>query len=383
MTQNNLSLVGNIKSLEDRLETIDTPPKSIEQLSTDFIKTYGQYETLKEFELEDTSLLEEETVTPPSETKLKNIYNLCTDVLTQNRSLPEPELRDILEHTVQELNTYITDQKKTIKSHLEHASDTLKTAGIDANTGLLRQERAYESFRETYMNLAMDVLARGKTGYIGVVFADLDNLKKHNAQYGHHAMDTVIAEMGKAIKSTIKEKRDAAIRKGGDEFVIYATSFEKSGPEQYINKLHHTINDITCELPGYDTTYSPTATCGFDQVDIPYDTAKDIESVLLEYNHKIKNAKNGSRSVMFNERNEAVDKILEPLYTQAIQNANDAVYDAKLCGKNQIKQYQTTKHDSGYYAHIRNLYNSVVSNEMSSDEALYQALTYTPDTATE
>jgi len=284
---------------------------------------------------------------------------------------------------VQELNTYITDQKKTIKSHLEHASDTLKTAGIDANTGLLRQERAYESFRETYMNLAMDVLARGKTGYIGVVFADLDNLKKHNAQYGHHAMDTVIAEMGKAIKSTIKEKRDAAIRKGGDEFVIYATSFEKSGPEQYINKLHHTINDITCELPGYDTTYSPTATCGFDQVDIPYDTAKDIESVLLEYNHKIKNAKNGSRSVMFNERNEAVDKILEPLYTQAIQNANDAVYDAKLCGKNQIKQYQTTKHDSGYYAHIRNLYNSVVSNEMSSDEALYQALTYTPDTATE
>jgi diguanylate cyclase (GGDEF)-like protein len=383
MSLKNSSLFSNATTLEDQLEAIETSSKTVEKLSTEFLQTYAKYEALKDFAFEDMLQREENKEAEPSQTKLNNLYHLCTDVLEQHRKVPEPEFKEILEHTVQELSTYIDEQKESIKSHLERASDTLKTAGIDANTGLLRQERAYDSFRETYVNTAMDVLARGKTGYIGVIFADLDNLKKHNAQYGHHAMDAVIATMGKTIKSTIKEKRDAAIRKGGDEFVVYMTSFKKDGPETYVSKLHHAIQSIRCSLPGYEESYSPTATCGFDQINITYDDAKEIESILLEYNHKIKNAKNGSRSQMFDERNSAIDTVLEPVYSQAIQNANAATYDAKLCGKNQFKQYQSDKQESGYYTYIRNLYNSVVSNELSADEAYYQAVTYTPTNAIE
>ncbi|NPU90506.1 MAG: sensor domain-containing diguanylate cyclase [Gammaproteobacteria bacterium] len=54
---------------------------------------------------------------------------------------------------------------------------------------------------------------------IGVLYLDLDNLKKINDQMGHRIGDKAIAALAAAIRKVIRES-DVAGRIGGDEFVI-------------------------------------------------------------------------------------------------------------------------------------------------------------------
>ena len=86
-------------------------------------------------------------------------------------------------------------------------------ARIDELTGLFNRRHFEERLKEEI----------GRHSRYGDVFSllllDLDNFKTYNDVYGHPSGDVLLSQIGKIIKSSIRDA-DQAFRYGGDEFVI-------------------------------------------------------------------------------------------------------------------------------------------------------------------
>lgn len=62
-------------------------------------------------------------------------------------------------------------------------------------------------------------LAKRNSSKMGLLFADLDNLKIINDTFGHHAGDAILIEIAKRMQSSIRDS-DSIGRVGGDEFIV-------------------------------------------------------------------------------------------------------------------------------------------------------------------
>jgi diguanylate cyclase (GGDEF)-like protein/putative nucleotidyltransferase with HDIG domain len=84
---------------------------------------------------------------------------------------------------------------------------------IDELTGLFNRRHFEERLKE-------EVSRHSRYGDVFSIFMlDLDNFKAYNDTYGHPAGDTLLGQMGRIIKGSIRNI-DQAFRYGGDEFVI-------------------------------------------------------------------------------------------------------------------------------------------------------------------
>ncbi|HXK58553.1 MAG TPA: GGDEF domain-containing protein [Acidobacteriota bacterium] len=75
---------------------------------------------------------------------------------------------------------------------------------------------------------------------VAVIFLDLDYFKNVNDAYGHLVGSAVLAEVGKVIRSNVREA-DTASRYGGDEYVVVLT---ETGPEEALiiaERLRNTV----------------------------------------------------------------------------------------------------------------------------------------------
>ena len=84
---------------------------------------------------------------------------------------------------------------------------------IDELTGLFNRRHFEERLKE-------EVSRHSRYGDAFSIFMlDLDNFKAYNDTYGHPAGDTLLSQMGKIVKGSVRNV-DQAFRYGGDEFVI-------------------------------------------------------------------------------------------------------------------------------------------------------------------
>ncbi len=97
-----------------------------------------------------------------------------------------------------------------IREALTHI-DTL--AHNDALTGLPNRLLARARFEQ-----AVD-LSKRSNERIAVIYLDLDNFKTVNDSLGHAAGDTLLCEVAKRLKNTVRTS-DTVSRQGGDEFLI-------------------------------------------------------------------------------------------------------------------------------------------------------------------
>lgn len=83
-----------------------------------------------------------------------------------------------------------------------------------------------------------------------LLYADIDNLKQINDQYGHEEGDKAIIEVANMLKSTFRES-DVIARIGGDEFVVLfigaAREISQSAIKRF-NEAVNTRNDETNEM---------------------------------------------------------------------------------------------------------------------------------------
>jgi diguanylate cyclase (GGDEF)-like protein len=88
-----------------------------------------------------------------------------------------------------------------------------RQATTDGLTGLANHKRFYEILERELWR------AKRYNEKISAIMIDIDNLKMVNDTYGHRVGDKVISEIGRIIKSCIRQI-DTAARYGGDEFAV-------------------------------------------------------------------------------------------------------------------------------------------------------------------
>jgi len=84
-------------------------------------------------------------------------------------------------------------------------------------------------------------LAR-RTGQGTLLFyADIDNLKQINDEYGHAEGDKVIIEIANILKDTFRES-DVVTRMGGDEFVVLVIDATQESGHLAIKRLNEALD---------------------------------------------------------------------------------------------------------------------------------------------
>lgn len=140
-------------------------------------------------------------------------------------------------------------------------------ASILANQFALALERLrlYESLREQSVTDGLtevfnvryfhEVLekeiqrARRYQRALSLVIMDIDSLKKINDSYGHLAGDTVIKDIARLIKETVREA-DIIVRYGGDEFVVIMPETDKKQALEAAVRILDKVREHRFEVDG-------------------------------------------------------------------------------------------------------------------------------------
>ncbi len=178
----------------------------------------------------------------------------------------------------------------------EHEIELERAAQYDALTALpnrvLLSDRLHQGMAQA--------LRHGL--YLAVAYLDLDGFKEINDTYGHKAGDQLLIALSKSMQQTLREG-DTLARLGGDEFVV-----------------------VLQDLPSID-------------VSIPMITRLlDAASAQVHIEEKILQI-SASLGVTFYPQSEEVDADI------LLRQADQAMYAAKMSGKNQYQFFNTREED--------------------------------------
>jgi len=134
------------------------------------------------------------------------------------------------------IKNYFEAAKPVIESKI--LMDKLRETSLrDGMTGLYNRR-----FLEEFIDQVMSQAKREDETY-SVMMIDVDFFKMVNDTYGHDVGDKVIVEIGKLLKSSIREA-DLAIRYGGEEFVIMLHNANEEGTMKIAQKIHEEFSQI-------------------------------------------------------------------------------------------------------------------------------------------
>jgi len=140
-----------------------------------------------------------------------------TEITTENKSIPLKNEEGVVTHVLQ----IVTDATAKRKEE----DDLKRRANRDALTGV---------YNKHYLNLYLENeekknnTDKRKRGPYTVIFADVDNLKDANDNYGHEAGDILLKKISQVFQDNTRHE-DIVARVGGDEFVII---LPHNGPEE-------------------------------------------------------------------------------------------------------------------------------------------------------
>jgi diguanylate cyclase (GGDEF)-like protein len=84
--------------------------------------------------------------------------------------------------------------------------------------------------------------ARRRDASVGVVFMDIDDLKRINESLGHEAGDAVMREVARRLDATVRAV-DTISRFGGDEFVLLCEEVEDSDVLRLVARIQDALRD--------------------------------------------------------------------------------------------------------------------------------------------
>lgn len=87
-------------------------------------------------------------------------------------------------------------------------------------------------------------MAKRLSTTLSLLMIDIDDFKKVNDQYGHLKGDNVIHEVGKSIKSEVREM-DTAARYGGEEFSVIMPNTNNAEAYRVAERIRQRIESLT------------------------------------------------------------------------------------------------------------------------------------------
>jgi len=84
-------------------------------------------------------------------------------------------------------------------------------------------------------------------GNVAILYADLDNFKYYNDNFGHEVGDLVLIEFAKIFKDVTKDK-GFAVRYGGDEFLVIIYDTDKEEVGKVVEDIYYRIREGFVDL---------------------------------------------------------------------------------------------------------------------------------------
>lgn len=134
----------------------------------------------------------------------------------------ERERREQAERHVEELNSYIEEQRR-ISQALQESKEKFRHAAFhDALTGLPNRVLLTD-----HLKLAIERARRREDHLFAVLFLDLDRFKNINDSLGHNIGDQLLIAIARRVENCLRPM-DTVARLGGDEFAILLDGLENS-----------------------------------------------------------------------------------------------------------------------------------------------------------
>lgn len=238
-----------------------------------------------------------------------NIINIMTHLLLNNAV--EDEVMEALHKLNFEYHT-LRDKNKILEEKIN----------IDWKTNLLK-------YRDDYLTMILKSASRiieiipNERYTVAYIRLDIDDFSKLNNRYGHDRGDTVLVDLANLLKK-YSRPTDYLIRFGGEEFDIILPSTDLKGAVTYLDKIYRNMKSLRYTFDGDECSVTVSAGVAFYSIDFKHLNRINSDSVREEY-------------------------------LRLQKAADDALYDAKLSGKNQYKIFN----DKIDYREIRRRYAEV------------------------
>jgi len=199
----------------------------------------------------------------------------------------------------------------------EHQEELNVMAHYDVLTGLPNRVLFIDRFQQAIAH------SKRTSHQLAICFLDLDNFKPINDNYGHNAGDQILIQVAQRIKDTIREE-DTVSRQGGDEFALLLGNIDSfSQCEQLLERI---LDILSQAFVINDDAHHISASIGFTLY--PFDDS-DLDTLL--------------------------------------RHADQAMYEAKIAGKNQHRQFSVQQDQLAFAKNHRldQIQNALTNNEFS------------------
>ena len=184
----------------------------------------------------------------------------------------------------------ISDRKQLEISLVQANSRLVHQANIDSLTQIDNRRRFDECMIQEWSRCARE------KEYLSLILCDVDYFKAYNDTYGHQAGDRCLHSVAKAIEKAVKRPADGVFRYGGEEFAVVLPNTEGRGAIEVAEEIYQQVKHL-------QILHSSS------QVDRIISLSLGVSSIIPD-----------------------IRSSPETL----ISTADDALYDAKLKGRNRI-----------------------------------------------
>lgn len=140
-------------------------------------------------------------------------------------------------------------QSAPVLANLRNLAIAENRAATDALTGLPNSRSCRDNLKRMVAHASRTVAP------MSVVMLDLDHFKQVNDRFGHGAGDDVLAAVGEALRSTLRNS-DFGGRYGGEEFLMLLPGTGQPGAQEVAEKLRAALEALEFQQPELTVTAS-------------------------------------------------------------------------------------------------------------------------------
>ena len=212
-------------------------------------------------------------------------------IITMTKTLGTTKEYKVLEdcgiYEIDKLNTNFNNLTKELENRTKKLIETEASRAMHerlSNTDALTKvynRRFLEDFSKKYFKIV-----KREKGTLSILVVDIDDFKNINDTFGHDIGDKVLINLVNLMQEKIREN-DFIIRLGGDEFLILLPNSDYAGAKVVAKKLVESVNNIQAD----DKKFTISVGCATYDLD-----DKDIDSLIKRADNALYEAKNRGKN---------------------------------------------------------------------------------------
>lgn len=191
-----------------------------------------------------------------------------------------------------EIHNNIVDAQETVKRLQSKMEEVADMATIDALTGLYNRRALFSRLTEEYSR------ARRYGQSFSILLIDIDDFKKVNDEHGHQVGDGILRGLGAFLRQNLRDS-DFPSRYGGEEFICLLPSTDLTQASQAGEKIRQQL--ASSKLSSKKTGVSLQITVSIGAAALNASEDEDIDTLIKRADDALYQAKRSGKNQLVNE----------------------------------------------------------------------------------